>query len=104
MSDLDRILRNSADSGQVPGVVAAIATDNGVFYQGAFGRRALPAGPPMTTDTVFRIASMTKAVTAVAAMQLVEQGRLSLDAPAARVVPGLASPRDGLLSRMPSSA
>ncbi|MGH7154932.1 MAG: serine hydrolase domain-containing protein, partial [Acetobacteraceae bacterium] len=67
--------------------------DGGVSYQGAFGRRALPNGPAMTQDTVFRIASMTKAVTAVAAMQLVEQGRLSLDAPAAGVVPGLANPK-----------
>ena len=77
----------------VPGVVAAAADRTGTIYQGAFGRRALPDGAAMTPDTVFRIASMTKAITATAAMQLVEQGRLDLDAPAGEVVPALAAPR-----------
>ena len=93
MNDIDRILRQATESGTVPGIVAMAADADGVVYQGAFGRRALPAGPPMTADTVFRIASMTKAITATAAMQLVEQGRLSLDAPAGDVLPELASPQ-----------
>jgi methyl acetate hydrolase len=93
MTEIDQILRDDADTGTVPGVVAMAATRDGIVYQGAFGRRAVPDGPLMTLDTVFRIASMTKAITATAAMQLVEQGRLSLDAPAADVVPGLAAPQ-----------
>ena len=52
------------------------ATDKGVLYEGAFGVRALDQAAPMTLDTVFRIASMTKAIVSVAAMQLVEQGKL----------------------------
>jgi len=68
-------------------------TRDGVAYQGAFGRRALPDGAAMTTDTVFWIASMTKAITSTAAMQLVEQGRLALDRPIADVLPELASPQ-----------
>ena len=60
----------------MPGVVAVAATDKGIFYEGAFGTRDLANGPEMTPDTIFRLASMTKAVTSVAAMQLVEQGRL----------------------------
>jgi methyl acetate hydrolase len=93
MTEIDQILRGAADAGTVPGVVAMAATRADIVYQGAFGRRAVPDVPPMTLDTVFRIASMTKAITATAAMQLVEQGRLSLDTPAANVVPGLAAPQ-----------
>jgi methyl acetate hydrolase len=69
------------------------ATRDGRVYQGAFGRRVLPEGPAMAADTVFWIASMTKAVTSAAAMQLVEGGELSLDGPIADVLPELASPQ-----------
>src|SRR6185436_19783487 len=58
------------------------AAGDEVIYEGAFGRRGLPDGAPMTLDTVFWIASMTKAITGVAAMQLVELGKLALDRPA----------------------
>jgi len=86
----DDVLRSAADRGEVPGVVAMAATAEGPVYHGAFGRRALPAGPAMTEDTVFWIASMTKAITSTAAMQLVERGRLALDKPIADVLPELA--------------
>ena len=69
------------------------ATRDGPLYQGAFGTRALPDGAAMTPDTVFWIASMTKAITSTAAMQLVEQGKLALDGPIAEVLPELAAPR-----------
>ena len=62
-------------------MVALAATDNDIIYEGIFGRRRLPEGPAMTRDTVFRVASMIKLVTSVAALQLVERGKLSLDAP-----------------------
>jgi CubicO group peptidase (beta-lactamase class C family) len=69
------------------------ATDQGVFYEGTFGTRNLAAGPMMTPDTMFRIASMTKAVTSVAAMQLVEQGKLTLDDPVPNIDPALGVPQ-----------
>ncbi|MGA9315427.1 MAG: serine hydrolase domain-containing protein, partial [Solirubrobacteraceae bacterium] len=87
-----RDLRQAADQGAVPGVVALAMHDSRVVYQGAFGHRALPDGPAMSMDTVFRIASMTKAVTGVAAMQMVERGKLSLEAPAGEIVPELKEP------------
>jgi methyl acetate hydrolase len=93
MQEIDDLLSRAVGCGSVPGVVAAAATADGVVYEGAFGTRVLPAGPAMTTDTVFRIASMTKAITAAAAMQLVEEERLALDAPASEVVSGLAEPK-----------
>ncbi len=88
-SAIDAVLRAAVEAGDVPGVVAMAATDRGVLYEGAFGRRDLTATAPMTADTVVWIASMTKAITSVAAMQLVERGKLALDAPAAAIVPEL---------------
>ena len=64
-----------------------------VIYQGAFGKRDLSKDDAMTADSVFWIASMTKAITAAAAMQLVEQGKLSLDGPIGKLLPDLASPQ-----------
>lgn len=95
---LDDILRQAASSGKVPGVVALAATRDGLIYHGAFGRRALPAegqaaGAAMTPDTVFWIASMTKAITSTAAMQQVERGKLELDAPLGKLLPELAAPQ-----------
>jgi CubicO group peptidase (beta-lactamase class C family) len=79
LSPIDMVLLQAVAAGEVPGVVAMAASDRGITYEGAFGRRDLAGGTAMTQDTVFRIASMTKTVTSVAALQLVEQGRLSLD-------------------------
>ena len=93
LPQIDRVLQTATDRGDVPGVVAMAATREGPVYQGAFGRRALPDGPPMAADSVFWIASMTKAITSTAAMQLVEQGRLSLDGPIAEILPELAAPQ-----------
>jgi methyl acetate hydrolase len=92
LPQIDEVLKTAADQGDVPGVVAMAATREGPVYQGAFGRRALPDGAPMTADAVFWIASMTKAITSTAAMQLVEQGKLTLDGPIAGVLPELAAP------------
>ena len=93
MPQIDEVLKKATDRGDVPGVVAMAATRDGPLYQGAFGTRALPDGAAMTPDTVFWIASMTKAITSTAAMQLVEQGKLALDGPIAEVLPELAAPR-----------
>jgi methyl acetate hydrolase len=90
---IDEVLKAAIDRGDVPGVVAMAATREGPLYQGAFGKRALPDGAAMTADTVFWIASMTKAVTSTAAMLLVEEGRLALDRPIADALPELASPQ-----------
>lgn len=91
---VDGVLRQAADAREVPGVVAIAATDKGVLYEGGAGARSLEAGAPaMTTDTVFRIASMTKAITSVAAMQMVEQGKLTLDAPVPNIDPAIGAPQ-----------
>ena len=87
----DTLLRNAADAGDVPGVVAAVTNSKDTVYEAAFGRRSLGDAAAMEFDTVCWLASMTKPLVGAAAMQLVEQGRLELDAPAAKVIPELAS-------------
>lgn len=72
------------------GIGASVATRAGVVYEGAFGEADRSEGWPLRTDSLFRIASMTKAVTSVAVMQLVERGKVALDAPAPDYVPELA--------------
>ena len=90
---VDEVLRQAAETKEVPGVVAVAANSDGVIYEGAFGKRDLANGTDMTADSVFWIASMTKALTATAAMQLVEQGKLQLDEPISKVLPELAAPQ-----------
>jgi len=91
-NEIDALLQGAVAAGQVPGVIALAAGRDRAFYQGAFGKR-LADGTPMKADTVFRIASMTKAVTGVAAMQCVERGKLALDQPAGEIMSELAEPR-----------
>src|SRR3982074_57292 len=92
-AQIDQVLRQTSDAREIPGVVAIAADSKDVIYQGAYGKRDLAKDDAMTTDSVFWIASMSKAITAAAGMQLVEQGKLSLDAPIGKVLPDLASPQ-----------
>jgi methyl acetate hydrolase len=89
-SQADALLKAATDAGRIPGVVATATTREGTLYEGAFGERILGQGAAMTPDTVVRLASMTKAITGAAVMQLVEQGRLELERPAADWVPEIA--------------
>ena len=89
-AQIDQILRQKSEAKEIPGVVAMAATGSEVIYQGAFGKRDLSKDDPMTADSVFWIASMSKAITAAGAMQLVEQGKLSLDGPIGKVLPEIA--------------
>jgi len=88
---IDEVLQAAVARGDVPGVVALAAGDDGVLYEGAAGRRAADAGDPIAPDTMLRIASMTKMVTTTAALQLAERGALELDAPVETYRPEFAS-------------
>jgi methyl acetate hydrolase len=92
-AQIDQVLREKTSAAEIPGVVAMAASGKEVIYQGAFGKRDLSKKDDMTSDSVFWIASMTKAITTTAAMQLVEQGKLSLDTPVGKVLPDLAAPQ-----------
>lgn len=89
---VDHVVADTVARGVVPGLVAAIADRDGVRYTRAAGRRDAGDATPMTVDTIFWIASMTKLVTTVAVMQQVEAGALDLDAPVAPLLPELANP------------
>jgi len=89
-SGVDQVLERAVAQGVAAGVVALATDDQGVIYEGAFGKREIGRDADMTLDTVVWIASMSKAITSVAAMQLVEQGRIGLDEPLSDRVPELA--------------
>ncbi len=86
---VEALLREATERGDVPGVSACVTDRNGVAWEGGFGRRVIDGPFDMAADTVVAIASMTKAITGAAAMQCVERGALSLDAPARDVLPHL---------------
>jgi len=86
-TSVDEVLHNAVENGDVPLVVAMAADENGVIYEGAAGERSPGSGEPVTPDTMFRIASMTKMVATVAALQQVERGNLDLDEPIETYVP-----------------
>jgi methyl acetate hydrolase len=87
---LDDQLRKSIGGRDVAGVVAMATDRQRVLYQGAFGMADVATSRAMTADALFRIASMTKAITSTAAMQLIEQGRFGLDDPVEKYLPAFA--------------
>jgi methyl acetate hydrolase len=89
--EIDRALQARVSATEIPGVVAMAANEQSVVYEGAFGFRDMATASRMSTDTVFRIASMVKLLTSVAALQLVERGKLKLDEPASNIDPTLGS-------------
>src|SRR5580692_566691 len=88
-TSIDDTLRTGIERRHIPAVAAMAATAGKITYQGAFGTRDAASGVKVTPESIFAIASMTKAITSVAAMQLVEQGKLTLDEPASKHLPEL---------------
>jgi len=82
--------RNYVDTGKLAGMVSLVARRGEIAHLAAFGRRDAEAGTPMTTDTVFRIYSMTKPIVSVALLSLYEEGRFQLDDPVSRFIPSWA--------------
>src|SRR5215470_2403326 len=75
-SAIDRTLREGIERRKIPCVAAMVASPDRILYSGAFGKRDSASGINVQPDSIFQIASMTKAITSVAAMQLVERGRV----------------------------
>ena len=88
-SEIDRTLREGIQRRSIPCVTAMVASQDKILYSGAFGKRDSASGVDVRPDSIFQIASMTKAITSVAAMQLVEQGKVKLDEPVAKHLPQL---------------
>ena len=84
---IDAYLTGVVRDTRIPGIVALVVDADRIVYTGAFGRQNVAAGVPMATDTIFRIASMTKPVTSVAVMMLVQEGDIGLDDPVSDYLP-----------------
>src|SRR3954465_15800884 len=93
LARIGETLKADTDAGRVPGAVIAIARRGKLVALDAYGWRDKAANLPMTTDTIFNIASMTKPMTAVGALMLYEQGRLLMDDPLAKYFPKFAQMR-----------
>jgi CubicO group peptidase (beta-lactamase class C family) len=87
---IDRFLQQYVDSGEIGGAVALVLQDGRVVYQRAVGWLDRESGRRMTLNTLFRIASQTKALTSVVILSLAEEGRLSVDDPVSRWIPSFA--------------
>jgi len=84
--DLDRYLERAMEEARIPGLAVGVVVENRVEHLRGFGR-ADPSGRPVTAQTPFVIGSVTKALTASAVMQLVEAGKIDLDAPVVKYLP-----------------
>jgi methyl acetate hydrolase len=92
-AELDAYLTSVIRDTRIPGMVALVVDADRVVYAGAFGRQDVARGVPMATDTIFRIASMTKPVTSVAVMMLVQEGDIGLDDPVSDYLPAFEDAR-----------
>ncbi len=90
---LSSFLKSATDRGDVPGVVVAVVDKNGVLYNEAFGKSSTAKNTPMTKDTIFNMASMTKPITSTAIMILVDEGKLKLDDEVAKYLPKWKDPQ-----------
>jgi CubicO group peptidase (beta-lactamase class C family) len=86
-AEIDRLFQAYASDAHVPGAAWGIIIDGELAHTGVTGYRDVPSKAPVTPDTVFRIASMTKSFTAIAILKLRDEGKLSLDDPAEKYVP-----------------
>ncbi len=87
LARIDATMRKAVDSGELPGVVILIARDGRLAYARSFGWQDREKKIPMRNDSIFRIYSMTKPIVSVAAMMLVEEGRLGLHEPVSKFIP-----------------
>ena len=107
---LDAVMKRYVDDGRVAGVVVLVGRGGRVAHLEAFGQADREAKAPMRADTIFRMASMTKAITSVAALMLVEEGRLGLADPVSRYIPAfkkttvMVAPPAGAVAGTPVSA
>jgi CubicO group peptidase (beta-lactamase class C family) len=90
LSHINTFFQRCIENGEIPGVIATIARQGQIAYYGKFGWLDIEARKPMQDDAIFMIASMTKPITAVAAMMLYEEGHFHLNTPISKFIPGFA--------------
>jgi CubicO group peptidase (beta-lactamase class C family) len=104
LARLTSMLTSAIDAGELPGAVVMVARDGKLVYSRTLGSQNKAAGTAMREDSIFRIYSMTKPIVSVAAMMLVEQGKLSLADPVAKFIPAFADTKVGVESQDASGA
>src|SRR3954468_12794514 len=90
LAEIPRRMERFVSEGQISGAVTLVATKDRVVHLAAVGKADLATGRPMEPDAIFRVASMTKPITATALMMLIEQGKLAVDDPVAKYIPAFA--------------
>jgi CubicO group peptidase (beta-lactamase class C family) len=93
LSRIDAVMNEYVAQGKIPGMVTLIARHGKIAYYKSFGKMDIEANKPMTKDAIFRIASMTKAITSVAIMTLYEEGRFLLSEPVSKYIPEFKNPQ-----------
>jgi CubicO group peptidase (beta-lactamase class C family) len=99
LARIDAFLQNEVDTRKIPGGILLIKRKGAIAYFKSFGVRDPAAEAPMTPDTIFRIYSMSKPITTVAAMMLVEEGKLGLDDPLSKYIPAFTDVKVGVETR-----
>jgi CubicO group peptidase (beta-lactamase class C family) len=96
LSPIDDFINGEIASGKIPGAIVLIQRHGQPVYFKCFGRRDVEKATPMTADTIFPIHSVTKTITSVAAMMLVDQGKIALDDPVSKYIPSFAGMKVGV--------
>jgi CubicO group peptidase (beta-lactamase class C family) len=96
LSPIDDFVNGEVASGRIPGAIVLIQHHGEPVYFRSFGKRDVEKGTPMTADTIFPIHSVTKTVTSVAAMMLVDRGKIALDDPVSKYIPSFAGMKVGV--------
>ncbi|AXE18923.1 serine hydrolase [Runella rosea] len=92
LNRLDGMIQSYIDKGAFPGVAAIVVRNGKIVYYKAFGKADLESNKPLAKDAIYRIASMTKAITSLAVMMLHEEGKIMLDDPISKYIPAFAKP------------
>ena len=98
LNELGKFIETSVEENRIPGAVVLVARDGKIAYLESFGMRDELTDAPMKTDSIFRIYSMTKPIVSVAVLMLVEEGKISLDDPISKYIPGLKELKVGVES------
>src|ERR1700710_1037841 len=96
LSRIDEFINGEIAAGKIPGAVVLVQRHGKPVYFKTFGKRDVEKGTPMTADAIFPIHSVTKTITSVAAMMLVDQGRIALDDPVSKYIPSFAGIKVGV--------
>jgi CubicO group peptidase (beta-lactamase class C family) len=96
LSAIDDFINDEIDSGKIPGAIVMIQRHDQPVYFKCFGKRDVETGTPMTADSIFPIHSVTKTITSVAAMMLVDRGKIALDDPVSKYIPSFAGMKVGV--------